>query len=111
MALPHDAEKGPLPVLPVDDSLGDRQDIHDPDPDPDPNEVFWDNDTDPSNPMNWGGTYRWCHVGFISLLTFVTYVLLFSQLVRYLLHSLAYYGAAKWTASRGEIEYMHEANA
>ncbi|KAJ5188095.1 Major facilitator superfamily domain general substrate transporter [Penicillium cf. griseofulvum] len=70
MALPHDAEKGPLPVLSVDDSLGDREGVHD--PDPDPNEVFWDNEADPSNPMNWSGTYRWCHVGFISLLTFVT---------------------------------------
>ncbi|KAJ5826598.1 Major facilitator superfamily domain general substrate transporter [Penicillium robsamsonii] len=70
MSSTHDAEKGPHPVLPADNSLGDRPGVHD--PDPDPNEVFWDDDADPSNPMNWSAMYRWCHVGFISLLTFVT---------------------------------------
>lgn len=74
MASTHDDEKGPHPVLPADDSLGDRDGV--PDTDPDPNEVFWDDNADPSNPMNWSATYRWCHVGFISLLTFATYVLL-----------------------------------
>ncbi|KAJ5158045.1 Major facilitator superfamily domain general substrate transporter [Penicillium coprophilum] len=68
MASTHQAEKAPHPALPADDSLGDRHDVHD----PDPNEVYWDGDADPSNPMNWSAKYRWCHVGFISLLTFVT---------------------------------------
>ncbi|GJP90786.1 Fungal specific transcription factor domain family protein [Aspergillus niger] len=37
-----------------------------------PTEVDWDGDADPSNPMNWSFWYRWCHIGVISLLTFVT---------------------------------------
>ncbi|KAJ5160145.1 uncharacterized protein N7482_007149 [Penicillium canariense] len=66
MASTHDAEKGPSIALPVDDSLADRESM------PDPNEVFWDGDADPSNPMNWSATYRWCHIFFITVLTFVT---------------------------------------
>ncbi|KAJ5493665.1 Major facilitator superfamily domain general substrate transporter [Penicillium fimorum] len=64
MAFTHDAEKGPHPVLPEGNSLGDRPSMPDPDPDPDPNEVFWDDDADPSNPMNWSAMYLWFHVGF-----------------------------------------------
>ncbi|KAJ5895326.1 hypothetical protein N7495_007017 [Penicillium taxi] len=68
MASTHDGEKGPPFTLPGDE-------IHEnPDAVPDPNEVFWENDTDPSNLMNWNATYRWCHIVFITLLTFVTYV-------------------------------------
>ncbi|KAJ6087296.1 hypothetical protein N7467_006210 [Penicillium canescens] len=66
MASTHNAKKEPPLTLPADDSPGD------PDGVPDPNEVFWDDDADPSNPMNWSPTYRWSHIVFVTLLTFVT---------------------------------------
>lgn len=69
MVSTHDAEKGPPPALPADDNLGDRDGVSD------PNEVFWDDDADPANPLNWKATYRWFYIVFVTLLTFVTYVL------------------------------------
>ncbi|KAJ5666053.1 uncharacterized protein N7477_008501 [Penicillium maclennaniae] len=66
MASTHDAEKGPPPALNADDSLGDRDGV------PDPNGVFWDDDADPANPLNWNATYRWFYIVFITILTFVT---------------------------------------
>ncbi|CAI7613213.1 unnamed protein product [Penicillium glandicola] len=65
MASTYSGENGPTLALPSE-THGD------PDVIPDPNEVFWIDDTDPSNPMNWTAAYRWCHIVFITLLTFVT---------------------------------------
>lgn len=35
-------------------------------------EVFWDNDEDPANPMNWSGKKKWTQILLVTLLTFVT---------------------------------------
>lgn len=43
---------------------------------PAPNQVNWDNDTDPSNPMNWTPSLKWRNLGIISVMSFATYVLL-----------------------------------
>lgn len=35
-------------------------------------EVFWDNDEDPLNPMNWRQNKKWAQILLVTLLTFVT---------------------------------------
>lgn len=35
-------------------------------------EVFWDNDEDPANPMNWSGKKKWTQILLVTLVTFVT---------------------------------------
>jgi hypothetical protein len=38
----------------------------------DPNEVGWDGDTDPENPLNWPASRKWLVVLILSLLTLIT---------------------------------------
>jgi hypothetical protein len=41
----------------------------------DENTVWWDGDDDPANPQNWSASKKWGHVGVVSLITFIVYVL------------------------------------
>lgn len=36
--------------------------------------VWWENDEDAANPLNWTNTQKWSHVAIVSLLTFLVYV-------------------------------------
>ncbi|GME62540.1 putative mfs multidrug protein [Neofusicoccum parvum] len=38
----------------------------------DPNAVYWDNETDASNPMNWSSARKWTTICLLSLITLVT---------------------------------------
>lgn len=35
-------------------------------------EVFWDDDEDPLNPLNWSKNKKWAQILLVTLLTFVT---------------------------------------
>ena len=40
---------------------------------PSSNEVNWDGDDDPLNPMNWKASKRWLNLLVISMMAFITY--------------------------------------
>jgi hypothetical protein len=40
----------------------------------DPNEVYWDGDDDPANPMNWSTKRKWAGLAVLSFITFITSV-------------------------------------
>jgi hypothetical protein len=39
---------------------------------PPPNQVNWDGENDPQNPVNWGASVKWKNLGVISAMAFVT---------------------------------------
>lgn len=37
----------------------------------DPNIVWWDDDDDPANPLNWSAWSKWMNIGIVSMMTFI----------------------------------------
>lgn len=38
------------------------------------NEINWENDDDPENPLNWGSSRKWRNLGVISVMSLTTYI-------------------------------------
>jgi hypothetical protein len=51
---------------------GDVPPTKDEAPPADPNEVWWDSDDDPANPLNWSFAKKWGNLGLVSFITFIT---------------------------------------
>ena len=68
----RDAEKGPsgtpsnAPSEPPEHGEKEQQAT-------DPNIVWWENEHDRQNPMNWSESKKWANIGLLSFVTFVTY--------------------------------------
>jgi hypothetical protein len=64
---PKDSSHGvaDLEAGPVDQKLESESDI---------NEVNWESDDDPANPVNWGTSRKWRNLGVISIMSLTTSV-------------------------------------
>ena len=67
MPLPRTSSLGNRSIDPVKVEEGFPHDTSQP-----PNQVIWDSDNEPHNPVNWKASLKWKNLGIISSMSFVT---------------------------------------